>query len=187
MNKEIWKSIKDYESIYEVSNHGRVRSLDRMELMKNGVTRRRRGKVLSAKRNNKDYIKVDLAKSGINKTNAIHRLVAIHFIKGYDESKQVNHIDGNKQNNHHSNLEWVTASENNKHAYKIGLKTQYGTTNPQNKLSKEEVLAIRKLEGSNLSQTAIGNKFGVSRGTVRDIHSRRIWGWLEDVVIADGL
>jgi hypothetical protein len=68
------------------------------------------------------YLRIVLSDKGISKAFYVHRIVAIHFIENNDELKtQVNHKDGNKKNNHYSNLEWSTPKENIRHAYKTGL------------------------------------------------------------------
>lgn len=114
---EIWKDIKDYEGIYQISNLGMVKSLNRLD--SRGF--KRKGKILKCNTNNKGYLEVILCKNGKTKHILIHRLVAIHFVKNPNEYKVVNHIDGVKQNNKVSNLEWCTQSYNLKHAYLNGL------------------------------------------------------------------
>lgn len=75
----------------------------------------------------------------------VHRLVAICFVENPNEYPVVNHKDGNKQNNHYSNLEWCTSKQNHEHAILNKLdKGIKGTNNPKNKLSEEDVLQIRK-------------------------------------------
>lgn len=121
MEKEIWKPIEDYEGIYEVSSFGRVRSLDRL------IHRKRRGScvypgiMLNPSITHKGYESVDLRKHGNRKNEVVHRLVAKQFIPRIANKPQVNHIDGNKRNNKVSNLEWVNNSENQLHAYALGL------------------------------------------------------------------
>lgn len=100
--KELWKDIKGYEGIYQVSNLGRVKR----------VTTDR---VLKGCKNTKGYLKVDLYKNGSQSNKRIHRLVAQAFIPNPDNTSQVNHIDENKTNNAISNLEWVTSKENINH------------------------------------------------------------------------
>lgn len=78
-------------------------------------------KILIGDTNNLGYKRITLY-SPIKKRFFIHRLVALHFCEGYKEDKIVNHKDGNKQNNAADNLEWVTHSENDRHAYKLGLR-----------------------------------------------------------------
>lgn len=109
--KEIWKDVKNYEGLYQVSNLGNIKSSKRegsaggfiKSLLTNG------------------YYSVNLWKSGKAKMKRIHRLVCEAFIENTDNKPQINHINGNKLNNRIDNLEWATQSENMKHAYKIGL------------------------------------------------------------------
>ena len=126
MNKEIWKPIENYEGLYEVSNLGRVRSIDRIIIMKhrNGcnATHYYKGKILATRKNNSGYLKVDLIKDKKAKTFFVHRLVAIAFISNVENKPQVNHIDGNKENNTIENIEWCDAFENQQHALNIGLR-----------------------------------------------------------------
>lgn len=105
---EIWKDIAGYEGLYQVSNLGNVRSLryrNRYEVRE-----------LYLKPHNRGYLQVELHKDGKRKMVTVHRLVAMAFVEGYEESKQVNHIDENKKNNISTNLEWVTVSQNVLHS-----------------------------------------------------------------------
>lgn len=113
MKNEIWKDIENYEGSYLVSNCGRIKSL------KNGETRK--DKILKFIKNKCGYLYVNLYKNNKYKSKTIHRLVAQAFIPNLNNLPQINHIDGNKENNNISNLEWCTRSENIKHAYKNGL------------------------------------------------------------------
>lgn len=81
------------------------------------------GRMLKPFQNERGYNMISVCANGKKRTLKIHRLVALHFIPPVDGKLQVNHKDGNKQNNHVDNLEWCTNAENNKHAYDIGLKT----------------------------------------------------------------
>ena len=120
--KEIWRDIVGYEGLYQVSNLGRVRSLEHYVSTKGGAARKSPSKILSNCFDGK-YLHVILHKNGRNKVCLIHRLVATAFIPKPENKQQVNHIDGNKLNNFISNLEWCNGSENLKHAYKTGLAT----------------------------------------------------------------
>ena len=117
MEEEIWKDIPGYETYYQVSNLGRIKSLNRYY---NG--RNLKGKLLKLSMNRFGYLRFTAKKDNITKTLHVHRIVLLTFNPN-DEIKQVNHIDGNKTNNKLENLEWCTDSENKIHAYKIGLMT----------------------------------------------------------------
>lgn len=109
--EELWKDIKEYEGIYQVSNLGRIKSLKFMK-----------EKILKPKKTSKGYLQVLLYKNGKRKYFRIHRLVAETFVPNPYNKPEVNHIDGDKENNKENNLEWTTIQENRKHAYKIGLR-----------------------------------------------------------------
>jgi len=105
---EIWKDIQGYEGLYQVSNLGNVRSLHYRNT--NNV------KELFLKPHNRGYLQVELHKDGVRKMFTVHRLVAMAFVDGYAEDRDVNHIDENKHNNRASNLEWVSTSQNVLHS-----------------------------------------------------------------------
>lgn len=111
---EIWKDIENYEGYYQISSYGRVKNINT-------------GNILTGDKNNIGYKRVTLY-SPIKKRFFIHRLVAYHFCDGYNKRFVVNHKDGNKQNNNADNLEWVTHSENDSHAFKLKLRQSYPCT-----------------------------------------------------------
>lgn len=108
---EIWANVIGFEGSYRVSNTGKVYSEKRA-----GTS----GGLLTGF-NDKGYRRVLLSKDGKNYKYSVHRLVAKHFLLNIDKKTSVNHIDGNKSNNNSQNLEWCTASENQLHAYDLGL------------------------------------------------------------------
>lgn len=99
--------------LYQVSNLGNVRSLN--------YRKSNKIKLLSFRYNTIGYVYVCLSKNGFHKYVSIHRLVANTFLKNKNHYLQVNHIDGNKLNNHVENLEWCNPIENMNHAFKTGL------------------------------------------------------------------
>lgn len=111
--KEVWKDIKGYERVYQVSNFGMVKSLERKEFMaRNNCYRVRKEKVLKPDIDKQGYEKVCLYKNGKSKNIFVHRLVAIAFVKNPNKHPIINHIDEVPLNNHVSNLEWCTHSYN---------------------------------------------------------------------------
>lgn len=160
MNEE-WKDIViekngivyDYTGVYQVSNLGRVRSLDRI----NSNGRRVKGKMLNPKPNNHGYISVDLYLSEEKKSNkfGVHRLVATAFIPNPDNLPVINHKDENPLNNCVDNLEWCTVQYNTQYSsHKIskGLKGKtsgennpmYGRTGNKNPRAKKVICVETK-------------------------------------------
>lgn len=130
-----WLPVKNYEELYEVSETGLVRSVDRWVITKNQRKRLHKGKEISQLPNKSvQYMQVSLWKNNYRKNHYIHRLVAEVFIPNPFNLLEVNHIDGNRQNNHVSNLEWVSRSGNSAHAIKTGLRIY------TNRLTEDEFL-----------------------------------------------
>lgn len=100
--EESWKDVKGYEGLYQVSNFGRVKKVTN-------------GMILKSNMNSNGYIRLNLSKNNVASNKKIHRLVAEAFIPNPENKPQANHIDEDKTNNHASNLEWMTAQENNNH------------------------------------------------------------------------
>ena len=109
---EIWKDYKDYEGLYQASNLGRLRSLDRWVKSKSGSVRFCKGRILKPCTTKDGYLLVNLCKNGKIKSFLVHRLVAEVFIDNPDNLPQVNHKDENKLNNNAENLEWCSSSYN---------------------------------------------------------------------------
>lgn len=122
--KEVWKDIKGYEGLYQVSNLGRVRSLNKNTITYNRwgkFERTVKGRILRINQNKLGYCYINLYKEHRCSKFKVHRLVANAFIPSQKDKLEVNHIDGNKTNNKINNLEWCNRSENMKHAIKNGL------------------------------------------------------------------
>ena len=132
-----WLPIKNFENMYEVSDTGLVRSIDRVCLGKDGNIYPCKGKIkATAPNKNVQYMQVELYKNNVSYHRYVHRLVAEAFIPNPDNLPEVNHIDGNRQNNVVSNLEWVTRTGNVEHAIRTGLKKY------SNRISEEEFLKV---------------------------------------------
>lgn len=119
--EEVWKDIAGYEGIYQASNFGRVKSLERIIHRRNQPDYAVCERILKPRIGKNGYGYVILRKSDKSKTTYIHRLVAETFIEKSDGCNLVNHQDGNKLNNHIDNLEWCDSSRNNQHAFDTGL------------------------------------------------------------------
>lgn len=113
-NKEIWKPIPGYEGFYEVSSLGRIRGVDRVIVRKSGEKYHVKGAILApTKRKNGGYLTIGLRREGSQKTHKIHRLVMLAFVGEPPEGKyEVDHKDGDPENNRLSNLEYVSKKEN---------------------------------------------------------------------------
>ena len=119
--EEVWKDIKGYEGLYQVSNLGRIKSLKRFK-KNHSKLQKVNEKILKLYINKRNgYVYRNLNKNSLEKNHRVHRLVAETFIPNPNNLPQINHKDGNKQNNCVDNLEWCTCKENMQHAYKLGL------------------------------------------------------------------
>ena len=106
--QETWKDIAGYEGLYQVSDLGRVRSLNYHHTSE--------VRILKPSKDRKGYLLVKLCKNGVRKTLKVHRLVALAFVEGYDlVNNQVNHINEDKSDNRAINLEWCDVTYNNNH------------------------------------------------------------------------
>lgn len=175
--KEHWKEIKGNREIYEVSSLGNVRTKDREGARGHSI----KGHILTQRDNSNGYLRCDININGKTKSHLVHKLVAEKFIPNPDNKPFVNHIDGNKHNNSVDNLEWCTRSENEKHAWKTGLKHDIATKGElhgMHKLSKKDAVYIRTNHignGGNKKTGELAHIFNVNPQTITDIISERIW------------
>lgn len=103
----MWKQVLGYENAYMINEYG--------DLMN------RKGDLVNKQKRADGYLQYQLCKDGIRKSVKVHRMVAMHFVDNPNGCNIVNHIDGNKLNNHYKNLEWCTSAENNQHSWSSGL------------------------------------------------------------------
>lgn len=172
--KETWKFIQGYEGLYEVSTTGQIRSSERKVPM---ISRHGNPYMMTIHEKllapdvSGEYLRVTLCKDGKTERLSIHRIVAMTFMSNPENKKHVNHKDGNKYNNAVENLEWSTASENQKHAFETGLqKRTPGTLSPLAALTKEQVQVIRKkYVPRKYTQDRLAEEFGVTRGVIKDL------------------
>jgi hypothetical protein len=142
------KSIKDFEELYAITLEG-------------GVYSHRNNIFLSHSVDKKGYHRVTLYNSGESKTNLVHRLVALAYLTNPDNLPEVNHIDGNKSNNHYRNLEWVTSSQNNQHAVDTGLRGDTRT------YSTEVALRVLQYVIDGWRDCDIIKSLGIPKGAVK--------------------
>lgn len=127
--QEIWKDVKGYEGLYQVSNLGNVYSTKTAKILKSQIS-------------GKGYKTVCLHKNNVPHTNQLHRLIAQAFIPNPNNYPQINHIDGNKTNNNINNLEWCDQSYNIKEAYRLGLMPRYRSGSFVKKHNRNKLVPI---------------------------------------------
>lgn len=179
---EIWKDVPDYEGIYQVSNFGRLKKLYREWMTGAGNRQKRHSdeKIVpshfSGQKNKGGYNHHWFIKNGIAKDIKIARLVGLLFVQNPENKPFINHIDGNKRNDHYLNLEWTTHAENDQHAYDIGLRVgMRGSRNGASKLSESDVLGIRKLYNSGLKNKDLCKLYNISPSRITMIIKRKHW------------
>lgn len=161
---EILKPIQGYENKYLISSYGRVWSIRSKKWLKYSVP-------------SNGYAQVGLSLNNKRTSYMIHRLVAKTFLQKPTNKDYVNHIDGNKLNNRVNNLEWVTRSENEKHAFanKLKIPTR-GELSGQSKLTWEQVKIIRQMYNKqHYSTRHIAKIFNVGKSTIQSITSNHTW------------
>lgn len=166
---EIWKEVPGFEWRYRVSNRGRVFSSFKQE-----------DKVFD---DSWIYYSVTCFKNGKSKKFMVHRLVAELFCEKREGCEIVNHKDGNKHNNFASNLEWVTASENMRHAYDTGLIPRLqGEKSKNNKLTEKEVLEIIELSHRGVPQSVVGKLYDVCGQTISMVLTGKHWKYMQPYI-----
>lgn len=175
MIKETWKAISGFEGHYEVSDLGRVRSLDRTVVCRGGKTRISLGKILLNQTDRYGRLYVNLSKNNKQKKYYNHILVALTFIGERPENYDVCHIDGDFTNNKLSNIRFDTKGQNSLDMYR------YGSKNSMGKLSIEQVLEIRNLyDTGDYTKAVLSRMFKVSATNINNIVTRKSFTWLND-------
>jgi len=177
--KEAWKPVREYEALYEVSSFGKVRSLDRK--VWNGVGfYLKKGRVL-APWTSAQHLYVSLCDAAPLK-HLVHRLVLDAFVGPCPGGQEGCHYDGNPSNNRVSNLRWDTSKNNHADRIRHGNSLR-GEKAPSCVLSVDEVLQIRFLcQHTGLYQREIAALYGLDQSTVSNIHTRKNWYWLEELL-----
>ena len=134
MIDEIWKDIPEFKGCYQASNTGYIRRIGDCS-NQNNSWKLKEPRILKPKNNGRGYLYVILSINGVHYNRYIHRLVAQTFIENPSSYKEINHKDGNKENNAISNLEWCDHSYNGKHAYSTGLREVRGCYGKKKKVA----------------------------------------------------
>lgn len=175
-NQEIWKDVVGYESSYQVSNQGRVKSLSRIRMTRGPQLMPER--ICKLQSNPQGYLLVGLWKNSKVKRSWVHRLVLEAFIGPRLEGFITRHLDGNPANNNIKNLEWSSYSANINDR-KIHGTEVWGEKNGQSRLTKNEVKKIRELYSTgNFSMAKLAKQFGVGTSTIHRVVNRIGWRWL---------
>ena len=147
---------------------------DNYTIYENGDIYNKYNKKLSPANNGKDYLIVNLRKNNRNYCKSIHRLLAEAFIPNPNNYSDVNHVDGNRQNNCLSNLEWCTHSENIKHSYKLENRSALGENNAKCKTNEKIVNEICKYLELGFKSSYIRD-LGYDYNLIRAIKQKRNW------------
>ena len=131
---EVWRDIEGYEGLYQVSNLGNIKSLAFGP--KNHPNVQPQERLLKISKSSTGYMHVQLYKEGISSTKLVHKLVASTFIDNPYNKPEVNHIDSNRTNNNVENLEWVTRTENMRHAANNRIRKQTNQNNKESRIKK---------------------------------------------------
>lgn len=160
---EVWIPVVDYEDIYDVSDHGRIR---------------RSSRILIGDIRDDGYVAYCLSDgNGNQSTHYAHVLVADAWLGEKPDDMEINHRDGNKQNNSVWNLEYITHSENSKHAVVIGLhKIRRGSSHGMARLSEQQVNEIKELYATGkYTRADLQHMYGVSKTSISNIVTNRSW------------
>jgi hypothetical protein len=165
------KDIPNYEGLYyatidgKIFSHGKTLKFGRNE-------RKTMAKEKKQSTHNQGYLRVVLSHGRINKGFLVHRLIAMVFLPNPENKPMVNHKDGNKKNNHVSNLEWCTRKENELHAKNHGLKPS-GQRNGSSKITDDDAEYIRKNYIKRINSNQLSKKFNISREQIQRIANNK--------------
>jgi len=173
---EIWDKIDDN---YEISNYGNLRSIDRQFIRNNKVVNLKSKLIKWNKPHKKREFYVSIALYPKNKEKILniscHREVAKRFVDNKENKKEVNHKDGNKSNNHYSNLEWVNKEENMNHAVEHNL-IKKGQDSSNSKLTNDDIVKIRhEYDGVFGFYSKKAREYNVFPAAIANIIKRKTW------------
>ena len=179
MKNEQWLPVVGYERLYEVSNRGGVRGVDR-DGWNGRAAHKIQGQTLAQHKTHRGHLRVDLYKNAKKKCLKVHRLVLAAFTGPCPPNMECRHINGNPEDNRLGNLAWGTYSENRADMIAHGNSTR-GEANPNSKLNEWSVRWIKKYLRTGFSKKQyLADVFGVTIGNIDNIASGRSWAWLEE-------
>lgn len=181
---ELWVDIVGFEGLYQISNLGRIKTLQRIKSICNEVDHVVSSeKILLPRKNRYGYLRISFFKNPLGaKEFTMHRLMAIHFIPNPENKPEVNHINGIKDDNRLENLEWCTAKENAVHARAFGLRENtYGEKSKKSKLTEFQVRLIKRIyrRYGRFNMAKLSRKLNVSETTVSYVLKNKIWTHVE--------
>lgn len=161
---ELWVDINDYQGLYEISNMGRIKVVERHVTRTNGFPLTIKEQILKQDLHKDGGLHVDLRRDGVRYKHKTHRLVAIHFIPNPENKPQVNHKNGQRHDNRVVNLEWCTGSENMKHAFHV-LKRENSMCGRVGSLHKASKPVIQMdMQGNHIAEHESARQAALSLG-----------------------
>ncbi len=172
-----WRAVVGFEGIYEVSSLGDIRSLDRSFVNALGHHVHLKGRPLAPRFRNIRYGMMIFCRDGITKKNrTIHTVVAEAFLGPRPDGMVVNHIDGNKHNNSVENLEYVTQSQNVRHAFDNNLRVpKRGSDHYSSNLTEADIVVIRNEFSSGIRGVDLARRYSTTNKAISNICRRKTW------------
>lgn len=177
-----WRQVISYEGLYEVSDEGQIRAIEKIRIMpsrwghKNNSTRIYPAKIMKQVINCDGHHRIKLFKEGKSKMWLVHRLVGFAFVFGYFEGAIINHLDGNKSNNTPPNLEWTNVKGNINHAFENGLMRDKHGKVAKKKFTISDILKIRKLHSKGeITAKQVSEEYGCHYNYVYLIFKNKRW------------
>jgi hypothetical protein len=175
--REEWKAVVGFEGCYEVSNRGRVRSLDRVVIRSDGIPQPQSGKVLRQQRNPKrgGRLSVHLCREDLSRHRiTVHRLMLEAFVGPCPEGMEACHGDDNHLNNVIDNLRWDTKRNNMVDRDRNG-KTVKGLTHGNAKLTDDDIREMRRLRSAGAKLSELAERYGIAFGQIGAIVRGKAW------------
>jgi hypothetical protein len=178
--QEVWLPVVGYEGLYEISDWGRIRGLDRLIRHRMGGETRWAGRLMQPSTTRDGYLRVTLSKHGSARVDKIHILVAAAFIGPRPDGMEVCHGEGGKLDNRPENLRYGTAKENQADRLRDGTHNR-GERHGNARLTKAQVRHIRRelVNAPRGTAARLARELGVSPTTICEVRRETRWAWLE--------